>query len=275
MPSKKCVLARPIPQLTDEEPAEAGDDVQPSLTDPVGDVSAVPKEAPDEFGATLRADGEEGGIVVVELASDGAATAAGLQTGDVIQRVGGITIGTVDTLNSITNSLDNGVVVAFEVSRDGKDIKKDVQFGTYRVETPLESAAIPTTTSPIPVPADSLPDVGMTLPKAVPSPSLELEPAPIEMKAVSTTLSNSNNKSALGLRSVVRPTPAGRPTLAPIVSVPPTEVAVPSSELLDLRPKKAKTTEAAVGASEAKKPSVPKIDDSLQKLLDLDLSSTE
>src|SRR4029079_13714651 len=71
------------------------------------------------------------GLLVVDVAGESAASAAGVQPGDVIVSINGTATNDNTTLGDVIRQTGAGKVVHLEIFRDGKTIKVDAPLSTH------------------------------------------------------------------------------------------------------------------------------------------------
>lgn len=93
----------------------------------VGDAEKSSQKPTLGFGMLLQKRGEE--LVVAQLDPRGNAVEAGVRGGDVIVGAGGVALSSMNEFNEITDILQNGDQLEFEIARRGKKDKMLIQFG--------------------------------------------------------------------------------------------------------------------------------------------------
>ena len=124
----------PSPTLAEVPDSEAKADLDAAET-----LEQTVVEAPDEFGVSVES--QDGHLTIIAVDPEGAGHAAGLEVGDSISGVGGISVESVETIETITDGLDAGAIVEFEIVRDEKEMTKPVQFGTFRPTTAMQDSS--------------------------------------------------------------------------------------------------------------------------------------
>ncbi|MEQ1905703.1 MAG: PDZ domain-containing protein, partial [Pirellulaceae bacterium] len=106
----------------------------PEFIDPRGRpstkrTSATKTDPNKPVGFGLLLDEKKAELVAVEVEPTGNAYAAGIRRGDVIKKLGGVTITTVAEFDEVAGVMKNGDQIEFSVSRKGKTDTFPVTFG--------------------------------------------------------------------------------------------------------------------------------------------------
>jgi Skp family chaperone for outer membrane proteins len=113
--------------------------------------SATPQTAvagsPTGFGLMLIVEGQR--VVVADVDRQGNAFAAGIRKGDLIEKIGGLEIQTIEEFDQIAGMLKGGDQVEMVFSRRGKSDSAEVAFGTLEggIESP-EGERVSSATAP-------------------------------------------------------------------------------------------------------------------------------
>ncbi len=92
----------------------------------------------DSVLAERFAGGENSGVLIGDVVSEGPAQQAGLRAGDVLRSIGGKVVNQVSDLRILTASAEPGERIAVEILRDGKTQSVSVRLG--ELETGLNGA---------------------------------------------------------------------------------------------------------------------------------------
>jgi len=95
------------------------------------------------FGYDRGTNGQPGGVLVGQVVADGPAKRSGVQTGDIITGIDGKPAGDVRTFRNRVAQLKPGTKVAFEVWRDGKTHKLEVEIGEAPQQQPSVAGNAP------------------------------------------------------------------------------------------------------------------------------------
>ncbi len=101
--------------------------------------AAVDSDPNKPVGFGLLLDEKKNELVAVEVEPTGNAFAAGIRRGDVIKKLGGVTITTVAEFDEVAGVMKNGDQIEFSVARKGKTDDFPVTFGQL---DPAEAAAV-------------------------------------------------------------------------------------------------------------------------------------